>query len=443
MKHIKWILLLSAFWLTGEKSSAQETDSAMRYQEIKTDKNKPLQAEAKNYKIWFDARVQTDGSYFTGKPLNPTGNGVSVKQIRLSVKSQFAAKWYGELGFDVANAEIALKDAYLKFSPNKYLGIKIGNFKEGFSMERTTTSKYLPFIEIPNAIAAFTPSRRIGLAITYSRNWMFTTGGIHFQDIGSSEKRHISNNNNKEYGMDEGISFTGKLVAMPFYNDSGKGLHIGLAGSYRTPKTDTEIRDSEEYSTRSLSSINRKKYLNTGVIPLVDHTVLTNFELAGYYKNFKFQSEYTLSNVHRKNDLPVEKFDGWYAFGSVLLFGGHYNYSTAKGEFTQPSRGKGRGDLELLFRYDYLNLNSAPDGIMGGAGEGYTLGANYHVNSNVRIMLNYSYVNHDRHANGNGKLFVGYDEAGELTKDSQKVVNEQGKAGDDFGIVNIRFEVIF
>jgi phosphate-selective porin OprO/OprP len=80
---------------------------------------------------------------------------------------------------------------------------------------------------------------------------------------------------------------------------------------------------------------------------------------------------------------------------------------------------------------------------MGGAGEGYTFGINYHVNSNVKIMLNYAYMNHDRYANGKGKLFVGYDEAGELTKDPKKVVDANGKAGDDFSMICVRFEVDF
>ncbi|NTW25947.1 MAG: porin, partial [Lentimicrobium sp.] len=233
-------------------------------------------------------------------------------------------------------------------------------------------------------------------------------------------------------------------VAMPFYSDYNKGLHFGISGSYRTPKSDAEIRGAERYSVRSLTSINRKKYMDTDLIPEVDHITLGGFEFAGYHKNFRFQAEYLLSNITRKNDLPTEQFDGWYAFGSVLLFGGKYNYNTSEAEFTQPTRGKSWGDVELAFRYDYLSLNSRNDGItMGGAGEGYTFGINYHVNNNVKIMLNYAYLNHDRYANGKGKLFVGYDETGELTKDPEKVVDATGKAGEDYSMVSIRFEVDF
>lgn len=456
MKHLKWVVLLSALWLLGDQATAQETDTTARYNQYGARVNRtPLQAEERNgmlileskdqkYKLWYDARVQVDGAMFMGDTYNPIGNGLSIRRARFAVKSQFTEKWYGEFDMDISNSELELKDAYLEFSPNSHWGIKVGNFKEGFSTESTTTSRYLTFIERANVISTFAPSRHIGMAATYSKNWLFGMGGIHFQDVGGLEERTFSEDNNKDYGFDEGVSFTGKLVVMPFYDDMDKGLHFGIAGSYRTPKSDAEIRGTERYSSRSLTSINRKKYMDTDLIPDVDHVGLGGFELAGYYKNFRFQSEYVMSNVHKKNDLPTEQFDGWYAFGSVLLFGGNYNYNTSEAEFTQPTRGKDWGDVELAFRYDYLSLNSRGDGIlMGGAGEGYTFGINYHVNSNVKIMLNYAYLNHDRYANGKGKLFVGYDEAGELTKDPKKVVDAQGKAGEDYSMISVRFEVDF
>ncbi|HPG32961.1 MAG: porin [Lentimicrobiaceae bacterium] len=456
LRLLNLALALSALVFTGGHAFSQEADTSARYNQYGVKVNRrALQAEERNgmlileskdqkYKLWYDARVQVDGAMFMGDTYNPIGNGTSIRRARFAVKSAFAEKWYGEFDMDISNSELELKDAYLEFSPNENLGIKAGNFKEGFSVESTTTSRYLTFIERANVVSTFAPSRHIGIAATYSKNWLFGMGGIHFQDIGGLEERTFSEDNNKDYGFDEGVSFTGKLVAMPFYKDMNNGLHIGIAGSYRTPKSDAEIRGTERYSSRSLTSINRKKYMDTDLIPDVDHIALGGFELAGYHKNFKFQAEYMLSNVYKKNDLPTEQFDGWYAFGSVLLFGGKYNYNFSEAEFTQPTRGKSWGDIELAFRYDYLNLNSRNDGIiMGGAGEGYTFGINYHVNNNVKIMLNYAYLNHDRYANGKGKLFIGYDENGELTKDPKKVVAADGKAGEDFSMINIRFEVDF
>lgn len=457
MKKIKLseLLLLFLFMVSAGRVASQEADTTARYNQYGVRVNRtPLFAEERNgmlilesrdqkYKLWYDARVQVDGAIFSGKTLNPIGNGTSIRRARFAVKSVFAEKWYAEFDMDISNSRLEIKDAFLEYSPNKNIRVRAGNFKEGFSVESTTTSRYLTFIERANTVATFAPSRHIGLAAMFNRNWLFMMGGIHFQDIGGLEERTFSEDNNKDLGYDEGVSFTGKMVAMPMVKNLNSGLHFGVAASYRTPKSDAEIPGTERYSTRSLTSINRKKYMDTDLIPDVDHITLGGLELAGYHRNLRFQSEYMLSNVDRKNDLETGKFNGWYAFGSVLLFGGKYNYNTADAEFTQPIRGKSWGEIELAFRYDYLNLNSDKAGIQGGAGEGYTLGINYYVNNNVKIMLNYAFLNHDRYANGKGKLFVGHDESGELTTDPQKVTETQGKAGEDFSMFSIRFEVDF
>ena len=58
-------------------------------------------------------------------------------------------------------------------------------------------------------------------------------------------------------------------------------------------------------------------------------------------------------------------------------------------------------------------------------------------------MLNYVYNNHDRFANGKGKLYVGHDANGDLTKDPFQVIESSGDAGDDFGMFSFRIEIDF
>lgn len=442
---------------TGGKSRLDITmQSNVRYNQymVKVNRN-PLFAEERNgilvfestksdYRFWFDFRVQADGAMFSKKVMNPIGDGTSIRRARFAAKVEFGRGWYGELDLDFSNSELELKDAYLQYTFNNGLELKAGNFKEGFSMESTTTSRYLTFIERPMAVSAFAPSRHIGFAATYGIGPVLGIGGLHFQSVGDIEERTFSENNNKDLGIDEGVSYTGKLVLMPLYKDPYQGLHFGLAASYRTPKTDAEVPGTMRYSTRSNTSINRKKYIDTDLIGNVDHSVLRGFEFAAYRRNLRIQAEYLMNDVYRKNNLPTEKFDGWYAMGSALLFGGKYNYNTTEGEFTQVGRGKKWGDVELAFRYDYLNMNSRGDGtILGGAGEAYSTGINFYPNNNVKIMLNYAWLNHDRYANGKGKLFIGKDVNGNLTKDPKLVADSKGKAGEDFHMISLRLEVDF
>lgn len=448
-------VILMTFLMFITISLSGQVNDTVRYDQYGNKVTRtPLAAEARNgilvfesedqqYRFWFDARVQVDGGYFFGETYNPIGNGLSIRRARLAAKTSFGNGWYGEIDMDLSNSELELKDAYLEKTWNDVFSLRAGNFKEGFSMETTTTSRYLTFIERPNAVATFAPSRHIGAAAIYSKKSIFAMGGVHFQDIGGLEERIFSEDNNKDFGTDEGVSFTGKLVFKPFHASQNSALHIGVAGSYRTPKSDAEVAGSLRYSTRSLTSINRKKYMDTDIMGGVDHSTLTGLELAAYKNQFRFQAEYIGSSVAFEDGSPTQKFSGFYVFGSWLLFGGKHNYDNGDAEFTQPTRGKEWGDIEVAFRYDYLSLNGDMDGVMGGAGDGYTLGLNYHINNNVKIMLNYAYMNHDRYASGKNKLFVGYDLDGNLTRNPKLVADGMGKAGEDFNMLLIRFEVDF
>ena len=136
-------------------------------------------------------------------------------------------------------------------------------------------------------------------------------------------------------------------------------------------------------------------------------------------------------------------FKGYYVQAAYLLFGGKHNYNTKEGEFTRISAGTDKGDLEFALRYDFIDLNDFDAGIYGGAAEGYSVGLNYYVNPNIKFVANYIYHNHDRFANGKGKLYVGYDADGVLTKDAFSVVDAEGDAGDDYGQFSVRLEVNF
>jgi phosphate-selective porin OprO/OprP len=127
--------------------------------------------------------------------------------------------------------------------------------------------------------------------------------------------------------------------------------------------------------------------------------------------------------------------------GCNLLFGGQQRYNLNEREFTQPSRGRKWGDIELLLRYDYLNLNSK--NIYGGSGENYTLGLNYYINKSVKVALNYQYSKDDRYANGKGKLFVGHDAAGNPTSNFKDVVEKKKDAGVRYNMLALRFEIDF
>ncbi len=420
----------------GQKVMSEDLDVQAR--------NAIITFESKDgdYKFWMDNRVYFDGAYFFDKDTyNKIGNGVTIRRARFAVKAKLHKNWYAEIDMDFAGSQIELKDAYIKYTTNAGdLNFKAGHFREGFSMETTTTSRYVTFIE-RSLPSKFSPSRHLGFQVNYMKEKYLFTGGVHFNTIGDPEETEFSQDANKGNSTDEGYSFTGRFVYRPIY-DNDKILHIGTAASYRTPKTDLEVPDSYRFSTRSISNINRKKYLDTDDITNVENNTLLNVELAGAYKNIFFQSEYFNNNIKRTEGLTGVNLNGLYAQVGYLLGDGKYRYNKNEGEFTQPGLGQ-KGEFEAAFRFDYIDLNDEGASIYGGSANGYTLGLNYYANTNVKLMLNYSYLDHDRYANGKGKLFVGHDINGNLTKDPREVVEPEGKAGEDYGQIQFRIEIDF
>lgn len=452
---MKRFLLFMTLALTIGSVNAQDTSRQDRFNQYgRLVSRSPLDVENRNgilvfeskdqgYRLWFDIRVQVDAQLFSNKTMNPIGNGVSIRRARFATKTNLTKNWYGEIDLDFSNGVLELNDAYIQYDFLNGLATRVGNFKERFSMAQTSSSRYLNFLERAMVVTAFAPSRHVGWETSYSHPYFFTAGGVFFQEVEDAEMRTFVEDNNKDFGRDEGVSFTGKFVLQPFGTKKDFGAHVGYATSYRQPKTSVETSEygGVRYSTRSLSSINRKKYLDTDVIPDVDHTQLGNVEVAAFYKGFGFQSEYITSKVVRNNKLSTLKYNGFYAQAACLLFGGRQFYNHTEAEFSQPYRGKKWGDVELAFRYDNIDMNDKS--VNGGSAEAYTAGVNVYAAKNVRFQINYSYVNHDRYASGKNKLYVGHDLTGALTKDPTKVADPKGKAGEDYGMMGVRFEINF
>lgn len=433
----------------GNKVDVQEVNATER------DGILVFESKDKNYKFWFDSRVQVDfGAYFGQQDwADPIGNGASIRRARFAVKTQITRDWYGEVDMELANGSFELKDAIVRYNGLKNWQFSVGSQKPDFSLSRNTSSRYLEFMERPMVVSAFAPSRHLGIFGKYSNKYFFGSASILFQEIEGQETRTYVEDNNKSYGMNEGLSYLGKIVVRPL-NEADYGIHIGGAFMYTQPKTSDEkgAYSVTRFSCRNATNINRKKYIDTDDIKDSDHSLIATAELAGHVGGLRVESawmsDWTYMNPEKVVlDKPYH-FWGWYVEAGYLLFGGKQSYDSGSAKFNRTRNGRSWGDVEFAAKYEYLDMNDYEGrptdvAIFGGSAELYGAALNFYLGKNTKIALNYQYVNNDRYANGKDKLYCGLDAEGNPTKDYKAVNDAAGDAGVNYHMLLARFQVAF
>ncbi len=400
------------------------------------------------FRYWFDNRVYFDGAMYFGDNTyqgeeNTIGNGVNIRRMRFAIKTILWGHWGGEIDFDFGNNGVDIKDAYIRYI-GKNWQIKAGHFREPFSIETMTTSRYITLMERPYATEQ-APSRHLGVDFKIFTNHLFFEGGI----FSSTVANDLIRDQNKKIGTNAGWSLTGRIAWAPIKKDKTV-LHLGIAGSYRTPKIPElgDPVDSFRYGENAETEINRKKYIDTDWIEHSLHKTILGTEAAYAWNNFRIQGEYIMTNIQRDTDKVPEgedkvKMGGYYVMGSWIISNGDYYYNMADAEFSNIDfRDNKKGAFEVALRYSFMDANTFKDDDLtpwmpGGSGETYTLGLSYYFNYNVKLMLNYAFINHDRWADGKGKYKTfDVNEAGED-------ITPTGQAGIDFHTVQARLLIAF
>ncbi len=196
-----------------------------------------------------------------------------------------------------------------------------------------------------------------------------------------------------DFGVGEGSgnwAISGRVTGLPWYADDGRKLvHVGVWGSYRNNSDDDfRVRQRPEAHLPG-------RFIDTfDQIGAIDDGSLFGAEAALVYGPFSAQAEYILQNLNRTMMEDVT-FQGFYIYGSYFITGEHRPYKTGAGAFDkvkpkkpfQISRVSGPGAWEVAFRYSHLDLDDAD--VFGGEEDNITVGLNWYLNTNIRIMFNY------------------------------------------------------
>lgn len=362
------------------------------------------------FKLKFNGRIQLDNAFYdeddaisdvTGD--GPWGAGTEFRRVRLEVAGDIYDDIYFKAQFDFAgDSPATFKDVYMGMKTN--VGdIRVGHFKEPFSLDELTSSKDIQFMEraLPNA---FAPGRNTG--IQYSNSFLedrmtFAAGLFRdSDDFGDSDDGSSLNL------TEDALALTARLTGLPYTNeDHTQMIHVGAALSFRSYDEDVPSGDALRYRARPESHITSARLVNTGRLTGVEDATLIGLEAAGVYNRFAAQAEY----IHADHDfdesiagIDSASFDGYYIQGSYFLTDDSRNYKASSGIFDKVKPNTpfslsepGMGAWEVLARYSHLDLDDTDEGIAGGEENNFTLALNWYLNPNVRVGLNYINANVD------------------------------------------------
>jgi phosphate-selective porin OprO/OprP len=112
----------------------------------------------------------------------------------------------------------------------------------------------------------------------------------------------------------------------------------------------------------------------------------------------------TRTEMHSSSPMSDPSFSGWYAQAGYVLTGENRGFKPEAAVFTNPRPTAnafddgGIGAVEVAARYSTIDLNDgriATGGIEGGELDVWTLGLNWYLNPNLRVMTDYSRIDLD------------------------------------------------
>lgn len=337
------------------------------------------------FKLKFGGRLMADWGWIDGGGLESDlgtdlEDGTEFRRARLYVQGDIYKDLEFKLQFDFAGGDADMKDAYLKFKNIPIIGnITVGHFKEPFSLEELTSSKYITFLEraLPNA---FAPGRNMGIK---ANNTLF--------DERVTWAIGLFRANSNDFGEDDvdgESALTGRVTWLPWYEENGRKLvHLGAAYSFRS------VEDPIRFRQRPEAHFIPQYFTDTGSFS-AEHVNLFGAEAALVYGPFSLQGEYISAAVD-SSEAGNPCLNGFYVQGSYFLTGEHRKYKRSAGAFSRVKPKKnfredgGLGAWEIACRYSYLDLGEGPFPDTARRMQNATIGLNWHLNPNVRIMWNY------------------------------------------------------
>lgn len=329
--------------------------------------------------------------------------GTRIRSARIGAEGVMYEDFLWRLEVDFRDEEVRLRGAYMEYIRLNPFRIMIGNIKEPMGLEWMSSRNRATFLERASSVDAYSPDWEMGARLEY-RGSRYNLMAALMSGGGLTRERTVTG----------GHAYAGRATFAPYV--SGRNFaHLGLNASYRVNSFAERI---DGLYNRQYSDIRLRTRLGTRAIDgrfIGADDVQDAVDIARYHAeaafglgSFSVQGEWTKVDLRRdffRNDISL---GGYYVQASYFLTGESKVYRPHRGNFgaITPIRnfrpGFGPGALELAVRFS--RVDSIDDDYDGGMMDHYTVGLNWYLNRETRLMFNYMYLDAERQ---NGKRTKG------------------------------------
>jgi len=361
--------------------------------------------------------------FFPNVPaLQGTSTGVEFRRARLYIQGLVYGNIDYKFEYDFAEqtgGQPSFKDVYMGMNQIPFVQyLRLGHFKEPFSLEELTPDTYTTFQEraLPNAFAQPGSNFNLFGGDTAVSGTDRQTGIAAYQTFFDQHMTtalggfRASNNFGNGFGVDSPYDLNFRITGVPLYDVGHDLLHLGFSYAHKFRNYSKDSQQTIQFASRPEAHLYPTNLVNTGFIP-TNGADIFDPEVAYVHGPLALQGEYmwalvqqsnlscmvvmgkvVCTNAHHSNP----QFGGGYIEASYFLTGESRAsfYRTQFGYFERviPTEsftidGQHWGAWQVAARYSYLNLDSAS--IKGGVLDDITGGVNWYLNPVTRITVNY------------------------------------------------------
>lgn len=330
--------------------------------------------------------------------------GVIFRRIRLGALGIMREKFEWQLEVDFAENAVELDNTYMAYLMDHGGRFAVGHFKEPFTMEYATSSRYITFMERSATVDAYKVDKQPGVMYeTIKPNYYLGVGlfgnGILIDRVN-----------------EEGYAFSGRATFAPYQTDNAY-VHLGAGINHRRNARDraTDLWVPVRLRTREGTRTIDARLVGRDDLEGVKDFTRYGLEFAAGMGSWWMQSEYLKVDLDLDRDRLVAvlganatdadslTLDGWYLHTGYFLTGEKKPYRAFSGDYAAlrpnanflPRQGTW-GAFEVALSYSVADSLEHTRPGRGQKLERYVLGLNWYLTPEVMFKFNAIYLEGER-----------------------------------------------